>query len=61
MRGQHITRRFKDPLTLSAFTVTGPLPAYSAVFLSTVLIPRGRFHIWNAVVGALCLPYVAPE
>ncbi|WP_181035138.1 ABC transporter permease [Arthrobacter sp. B0490] len=35
------------------------LPAYSAAFLSTVLISRGRFHIWGAVIGALCLTYVA--
>jgi len=35
------------------------LPAYSGAFLSTVLISRGRFHIWGAVLGALCLTYVA--
>ena len=35
------------------------LPAYSAAFLSTVLVSRGRFHIWGAVFGALCLTYVA--
>jgi len=35
------------------------LPAYSAAFLSTVLISRGRFHIAGAVLGALVLVYVA--
>ena len=35
------------------------LPAYSAAFLSTVLISRGRFHVWGAVIGGLCLTYVA--
>lgn len=35
------------------------LPAYAAVFLSTVLISRGRFHIWGTVTGGLFLLYVA--
>lgn len=35
------------------------LPAYAAVFLSTVLISRGRFHIWGTITGGLFLVYVS--
>lgn len=35
------------------------LPAYAAVFLSTVLISRGRFHVWGTVIGGLFLVYVS--
>ena len=35
------------------------IPTYAAVFLSTVLISRGRFHIWGTVVGGLFLVYVS--
>lgn len=35
------------------------LPAYASAFLSTVLISRGRFHVWGAVVGGIFLVYVA--
>lgn len=35
------------------------LPAYAGAFLSTVLISRGRFHVWGAVAGSLGLIYVA--
>jgi ribose/xylose/arabinose/galactoside ABC-type transport system permease subunit len=35
------------------------LPAYASAFLSTVLISRGRFHVWGAVVGGVFLVYVA--
>lgn len=41
---------FTDPLLL---------PAYSAVFLSTVLLSRGRFHVWGTVVGGIFLVYVS--
>lgn len=35
------------------------LPAYAAVFLSTVLISRGRFHVWGTVAGGLFLVFVS--
>lgn len=35
------------------------LPAYAAVFLSTVLISRGRFHVWGTLAGGLFLIYVS--
>jgi len=35
------------------------LPAYSAVFLSTVLMSRGRFHVWGTVFGGIFLIYVS--
>ncbi len=35
------------------------LPAYAAAFLSTVIVSRGRFHIWGGVAGGLALTYVA--
>ncbi|MGW6335931.1 ABC transporter permease [Nocardia rhamnosiphila] len=35
------------------------LPAYAGAFLATVLISRGRFHIWGAVAGSLGLTYVS--
>ncbi len=35
------------------------LPSYAAVFLSTVLISRGRFHVWGTMAGGLFLVYVA--
>ena len=35
------------------------LPAYAGGFLSTVLMSRGRFHVWGAVIGVLSLTYVA--
>lgn len=35
------------------------LPAYAAVFLSTVLISRGRFHVWGTVGGGIALVYVS--
>ncbi|RHW26247.1 ABC transporter permease [Nocardioides immobilis] len=35
------------------------LPAYAGAFLATVLISRGRFHIWGAVAGSVGLIYVA--
>lgn len=35
------------------------LPAYAAVFLSTVLISHGRFHVWGTVGGGLILVFVA--
>jgi ribose/xylose/arabinose/galactoside ABC-type transport system permease subunit len=35
------------------------LPAYAAVFLSTVLISRGRFHVWGTLAGGLFLVYVS--
>lgn len=35
------------------------LPAYSAVFLSTVLMSRGRFHVWGTVIGGIFLVYVS--
>ena len=35
------------------------LPAYAAAFLSTVLVSRGRFHVWGTLFGSLCLTYVA--
>lgn len=35
------------------------LPAYAAVFLSTVLISRGRFHVWGTVTGGLFLVFVS--
>jgi ribose/xylose/arabinose/galactoside ABC-type transport system permease subunit len=35
------------------------LPAYAAVFLSTVLVSRGRFHVWGAVGGGIALVYVS--
>jgi ribose/xylose/arabinose/galactoside ABC-type transport system permease subunit len=34
------------------------LPAYAGAFLSTVIISRGRFHIWGTVAGSLALVYV---
>ena len=27
------------------------LPAFAAVFLSTVLFSSGRFHVWGTVIG----------
>ncbi len=35
------------------------LPAYAAAFLSTVLVSRGRFHVWGTLFGSACLTYVA--
>lgn len=35
------------------------LPAYAAVFLSTVLISRGRFHVWGTLIGGLFLVFVS--
>ena len=35
------------------------LPAYAAVFLSTVLISRGRFHVWGPLIGGLFLVFVS--
>lgn len=35
------------------------LPAYAAVFLSTVLISHGKFHVWGTVGGGLILVFVA--
>ena len=35
------------------------LPAYAAVFLSTVLVSRGRFHVWGTVGGGIALVYVS--
>jgi ribose/xylose/arabinose/galactoside ABC-type transport system permease subunit len=34
------------------------LPAYAGAFLSTVIVSRGRFHIWGTVAGSLALVYV---
>ena len=33
------------------------LPAYAAVFLSTVLFSPGRFHIWGTVLGGLLVTW----
>jgi ribose/xylose/arabinose/galactoside ABC-type transport system permease subunit len=38
-----------DPLLLSA---------YAGAFLSTVILSRGRFHVWGAVVGSIALVYI---
>lgn len=35
------------------------LPAYAAVFLSTVLVSRGRFHVWGTIGGGIALVYVS--
>lgn len=35
------------------------LPAYAAVFLSTVFVSRGRFHVWGTVFGGMFLVFVA--
>lgn len=35
------------------------LPAYTAAFLSTVLMSRSRFHVWGTVFGGIFLVYVA--
>ncbi len=34
------------------------LPAYAGAFLSTVILSRGRFHIWGTVGGSIALVYV---
>ncbi|GAA3516208.1 sugar ABC transporter permease [Aeromicrobium panaciterrae] len=34
------------------------LPAYAGAFLSTVILSRGRFHIWGTVAGSIALVYV---
>jgi len=34
------------------------LPAYAGAFLSTVILSRGRFHIWGAVIGSIALVYI---
>src|SRR5262249_12793502 len=34
------------------------LPAYAGAFLSTVILSRGRFHIWGAVAGSIALIYI---
>jgi ribose/xylose/arabinose/galactoside ABC-type transport system permease subunit len=34
------------------------LPAYAGAFLSTVILSRGRFHIWGAVAGSIALVYI---
>jgi ribose/xylose/arabinose/galactoside ABC-type transport system permease subunit len=34
------------------------LPAYAGAFLSTVILSRGRFHVWGTVAGSLALVYV---
>jgi ribose/xylose/arabinose/galactoside ABC-type transport system permease subunit len=44
------TPGFADPLLL---------PAYASAFLSTVIISRGRFHIWGTLVGGIAIVYVA--
>lgn len=35
------------------------LPAYAAVFLSTVILSDGRFHVWGTVIGGIAVVYVA--
>ena len=35
------------------------LPAYTAAFLSTVLLSRSRFHVWGTVFGGIFLVYVS--
>jgi ribose/xylose/arabinose/galactoside ABC-type transport system permease subunit len=34
------------------------LPAFAGAFLSTVILSRGRFHIWGTVAGSIALVYV---
>lgn len=34
------------------------LPAYAGAFLSTVVLSRGRFHMWGTVAGSAALVYV---
>jgi ABC-type xylose transport system, permease component len=34
------------------------LPAYAAVFLSTVMFSAGKFNVWGTVAGGICLVYV---
>ena len=34
------------------------LPAFAAAFLSTVLLSRGRFHIWGTLIGGVFLIWV---
>lgn len=35
------------------------LPAYAAVFLSTVILSSGRFHVWGTIAGGMAVVYVA--
>jgi ribose/xylose/arabinose/galactoside ABC-type transport system permease subunit len=35
------------------------LPAYAAVFLSTVILSDGRFHVWGTVAGSLSVIFIA--
>ncbi len=35
------------------------LPAFAGAFLSTVILSRGRFHIWGTVAGSIALVYVS--
>jgi ribose/xylose/arabinose/galactoside ABC-type transport system permease subunit len=34
------------------------LPAFAAVFLSTVLLSTGRFHVWGTIIGGIFLIWV---
>lgn len=34
------------------------LPAFAAAFLSTVVFSTGRFTVWGAVIGAICVVWV---